>query len=220
MRSILARHNDIISKLAARLATIQREGEGRPHWVIQERAAAIDGAKSASRDMAIELKLMAATQTTEARDNFNKAWRGLNHRTLKHTPSERLLWQQLAATTFNGRTPEQAFELYERLVNRMAPEERILYRHIPDEFLELAVYGEPANEFKASQVIDKYRTPEEREARLVLLKAERFEDFVPTLTAIFATNLKEAEDGDKQANDPLNALDNIEQNVAAEFAQV
>ena len=89
-----------------------------------------------------------------------------------------------------------------------------------DDGLELATYGEPELEYQAAQVISKYRTPDEKAALQAKQKAERFEDFIPTLTAVFQANLKEAEEGETSANDPENVLSEIEQKVDAEFAKI
>lgn len=220
MRKILARHNDITTALRARLANIEKEGENRPQWALKERNEAIEKAKAASRDLTVELKMQAMADQAEAKASFIKAWKNTDHRTLKHTPTERLAWQQLAQASLQGREPEQAQAVYERQVQSMTAEERLLYRHIFDQFLELAVYGDPTEEYNAARTIDKYRSAEEKQARAAMDKAERMADFVPTLKALMETNIKEAKEGEKQASDPLEVFETIEQDVKAEFAKV
>lgn len=220
MRKILARHNDITATLRARLADIKKEGENRPEWRLREKNEAIEKARGASRELAIALKMQMVADQAAAKANFIEAWKNTKHRTLQHTPAERLAWQQLAQASLQGREPEQAQAVYERQVQSMTAEERLLYRHIFDQFLELAVYGDPTAEYSVARTIDKYRSAEEIEARAAMHKAERMADFEPTLKAILETNITEAIEGETQANDPLEVFETIERDVNAEFAKV
>ena len=218
MRKIINRHNDLIATLRQKLSEADREGEGRPAWKLEKRAEALETARRASGNLTVELKVEAANQRIFARDVFNETRKG--GAKTKPAPSEKLFWQQQAQALFNGRAPEQRIELYKYQLTKMTPEERQAWRYVFDDNLELSVYGEPALEYQAAQIINQHRTIDEKVALHAMRKADRFEEFVPTLTAIFQTNLKEAEAGEASANDPDNVLSDIEQNVEAEFARV
>lgn len=218
MRKIISRHKDVIATLRQKLAEADREGEGRPQWKAEQRAAAIEEARRASGTMAVELKLEAANKRLACQDVFNEIRKG--GAKTKPAPSERLYWLQQAQALFNGRTPEQAIELYSYQLKKMTPEERQAWRHVFDDSLELSVYGEPDLEYQAAQVINQNRTTDEKAALHAMRKADRLEEFVPTLTAILQANLQEAEAGEASANDPDNVLSDIERKVEAEFARI
>jgi hypothetical protein len=217
MRDIFNKHNDIVNRLRQKLAEADREGEGRPQWKLERRAAALDEAKKASTSLRVDLKITTANKSQAAHDVFNETRKG--GAKTKPAPSEALLWRQQAAL-LNGLEPKQAIPRYSHMLSKLTPDEKLAWRYVFDDALELAVFGDPALEFQAAQVINQNRTPDEKAALKAMQKAERFEDFVPTLTAIFETNLKEAEDGDKQANDPAVVFDTINNDIDAEFAKL
>lgn len=218
MRSICEKHNNITSKLRNNLETIQKESEGRPAWAREQRAEAIDKAKAESRSLAVELKVEVAGKQNAARDVFNETRKGQSTKT--PTASERLLYQQHAAMMFAGKTPEQSIQLYEYSLSKLTPAEKQSWRHVYDDALELACYGDPAIEFQAAQTIAKYRTPDEKSALRAVQKADRMGDFTETITAVMETNIQEAIDGETQANNPAEVFDIIERDVAAELASV
>jgi hypothetical protein len=218
LRKIINRHNDVITTLRQKLAEIEREGEGRPGWKLEKRAEALEEAKRASGTIAVELKLEAANKRIACQDVFNEIRKG--GAKTKPAPSERLYWLQQAQSLFNGRTPEQAIELYSYQLKKMTPAERLAWRHVFDDSLELSVYGEPDLEYQAAQVINQNRTLDEKAALHAMRKADRLEEFTPTLTAVFQANLKEASEGEESANDPDNVFSDIEQKIEAEFARV
>jgi hypothetical protein len=218
VRKIINRHNDLMTTLRQKLAEVDRDGEGRPQWKSEKRAEAIDTARAASRTLALELSLAAAQKYVASQDIFNEIRKGGSK--VKPAPSEKLFWLQQAQALFNGRKPEQAIELYGYQLKKMTPEERQAWRHVFDDALELATYGDPTLEFKTAQVIGEHRTIDERAALRAMQEATRLQDYAPTLKAIFEANFTEAIENDKQANDPAEVLDVIERDISAELARV
>lgn len=218
MKKIINKHNDIITTLRQKLDEINREGEGRPTWKLEKRTAAIDEAKKASQGLAVDLSIMAAQKRADTLDVFNEMRKG--GAKVKPAPSEKLYWLQQVQAAFNGRTPEQAIEMYKHQLTKLTPEERQAWRYMFDDGLELATYGDPELEFQAAQTINQNRTLDEKSALKAMQEAERFQDYAPTLKAIFQANLSEAIDGEKQANDPAEVFDTISNDISAELAKV
>jgi hypothetical protein len=218
MRQLINKHNDIITTLRQKLTEINREGENRPAWKLENRTAAINEAKKASLSLAADLNIMTAQKRNITQDVFNETRKG--GAKIKPAPSEKLYWLQQVQAAFNGRTPEQAIELYSYQLSKMTPDERLAWRYMFDDGLELATYGDPVLEFKAAQIINQNRTIEEKSALKAMQEAERFQDYAPTIKAIFQANLDEAIDGEKQASDPAEVFDTISNDIAAELAKV
>jgi hypothetical protein len=218
MRQLINKHNDIVTTLRQKLTEINREGEGRPAWKLENRTAAINEAKKASLSLAADLNIMTAQKRNITQDVFNETRKG--GAKIKPAPSEKLYWLQQVQAAFNGRTPEQAIELYSYQLSKMTPDERLAWRYMFDDGLELATYGDPVLEFKAAQIINQNRTIEEKSALKAMQEAERFQDYAPTIKAIFQANLDEAIDGEKQASDPAEVFDTISNDIAAELAKV
>jgi len=189
-----------------------------PQWKLENRAAAISEAKAASLIIAADLNIMTAQKRNITQDVFNETRKG--GAKIKPAPSEKLYWLQQVQAAFNGRTPEQAIELYSYQLSKMTPDERLAWRYMFDDGLELATYGDPVLEFKAAQIINQNRTIEEKSALKAMQEAERFQDYAPTIKAIFQANLDEAIDGEKQASDPAEVFDTISNDIAAELAKV
>jgi hypothetical protein len=217
MRDITERHNEVIKKLSKRLAAIHKESENRPQWRLEQQAAALDEARRESRNLAVDLKMAAATQETASRDVFNETRKGAGK--VKPAPSEALLWRQQAAL-LNGLEPKQAIPRYSYMLSKLTPDEKQAWKHVFDDALEFAVFGDPEFEFQAQQEIAKHRTPEEKAALRASQKAERFSEYVPTILGIFESNLKEAQSGETPANDPAEVFDRITADIDAEFAKV
>jgi len=217
MRALLEQHNNIIKELSKKLKTIEKEGEGRPQWKNEQRAEAIDEARSISRVLAVELKTTAARQENASRDVFNETRKGLGK--TQTAPTQELLWRQ-QATLLNNLEPEKAIERYRYMLGKLTPDEKKAWRHVFDDTLELAVLGDPIFEFQAEQEIAKNRTPDEKAALRAKEKAERLSEFLPTITAIFEDNFKDALDGREPANDPASVYDTIQQNIEAEYSRV
>jgi len=217
MRTLAEQHNTVVKELSKRLKAIDKEGENRPQWKLEQRAEATDKARRESRRLAVELKTFTARQEVASRDLYNETRKGAGK--AKAAPSAELLWRQQAALLL-GLEPEKAIERYSYMLGKLTPDEKGEWRHVFDDTLELAVQGDPVYEFQAEQEIARHRTSDEKAVLRAKQKAERMSEFVPTLTAIFDDNFQDALDGREPASDPASVYDTMEQNIEAEFSRV
>ncbi len=214
LKSYASQNTALCWKLKEEIENIRKEGRSDT-WTHQKINEAIEAARRVNNDLLLEMKMAAAAEQNEVKENYLETWQGDN-KGLSSGGAEKQQWRSLAQNCFNGRSPEDAIKMYEKQVGNMRQVDR-KYRYIFDQELEIACYGDPVIEHQVGKTIDKYRTQAEKEAKRDYDMNVRASEYLDTLDAQFKMNLESAE----KSETPLDAtevVNEIESNISKEFA--
>ncbi len=213
LKSYASQSDALCRNLTAEIGKLKSEGRSN-EWTLKKVNEATETARQANRHLQLEMKIETAGLQNEAKEYYLGVWQGDNQGV--SSGAEKAQWRSLAQNCFKGRSPEEAIEIYERQVDRMTTTDKKKYRHIFDQELEIATYGDPVKEHMAGKAVDKHRSQEEREAKKDFDMSRRTGEFLGTLTAQFDMNLDGAEKGEAPL-ETTSIVDGIEKNVTGEF---